>query len=109
MRTEGTTRSDRPSAVTPPIVCNHPDDVAEVHVAGEYRIFVRFNDSTSGQVDLGGLIRSQHAGVFAELRDPKVFAGVSVVLGAVTWPGEIDIAPDAMYQALRRDGEWVVE
>jgi hypothetical protein len=32
-----------------------------------------------------------------------------VVLGAVTWPGEIDIAPDAMYQALRRDGEWVVE
>ncbi len=28
--------------------------------------------------------------------------------GAVTWPGEIDLAPDAMYQAIKAQGEWVL-
>jgi hypothetical protein len=109
MRTEGTALGDRSTAVAPPIVCNHPDDVADVTVIGDYRIFVRFHDGTSGVVDLSRLILSPHAGVFAELQDTTVFAGVSVVFGAVTWPGEIDIAPDGMYNALRRDGEWVIE
>jgi hypothetical protein len=93
----------------PPVVCNHPDDVAEVHVIGEYGISVRFHDGTAGIVDLSRLISSPAAGVFAELRDLDAFSAVEVCLGAVTWPCGIDLAPDAMYDALRISGEWVPE
>jgi len=31
-----------------------------------------------------------------------------VHLGAVTWPGELDLAPDAMHAAIRRTGVWVL-
>ena len=109
MRTEGTSRDNRSFAVVPPIICNHPDDVAEVWVVGDYRIEVRFHDGTSGIVDLTHLIQSNEAGVFAELRDPTVFSAVMVDLGAVSWPGGIDLAPDAMYTAIRTKGEWILE
>jgi len=29
--------------------------------------------------------------------------------GAVTWPGELDLAPDAMYDEIKANGRWVVE
>lgn len=99
----------RSVAIVPPIVCNHLDDVAEVHVAGQYRISVRFHDGTSGIVDLTQLLHSPDAGVFAELLDPSVFAAAEVYLGAVTWPGGIDLAPDTMYAALRANREWILK
>jgi hypothetical protein len=108
MRTESTSRDHRSVAIVPPIVCNHPDDVAQVRVIGEYRIDVRFHDGTQGVVDLSQLIHSIEAGVFAELQDPVVFGAVSVELGAVAWPGGIDLAPDAMYAALRASREWTL-
>lgn len=46
-------------------------------------------------------IQAPHAGVFAALRDETLFRKVHVALGAVTWPGDLDLAPDAMYQAIR--------
>jgi hypothetical protein len=41
-------------------------------------------------------------GVLAPLRDPEFFACVFLDHGAVSWPGEIDLAPDAMYRAIQR-------
>ena len=112
MRRESKSVDDPAAAVVrstvPAIVCTAPDDVAEVKVLAEYRIAVRFHDGTSGVVDLSRLVCSPAAGVFAELRDPAVFARVEVTLGAVKWPGEIDLAPDAMYAALRGAGEWIL-
>ena len=26
--------------------------------------------------------------------------------GAVTWPGELDLAPDAMYREIKKNGFW---
>jgi len=26
----------------------------------------------------------------------------------VTWPGEIDLAPDAMYREIKKAGKWVL-
>jgi hypothetical protein len=34
------------------------------------------------------------------------FSQAALVYGAVTWPGELDIAPDAMYEEIKADGEW---
>ena len=71
-----------------------------------YRIAVRFNDGLEGVVDMHELVESPAAGVFAALRDPEVFNAVHVELGVAIWPGEIDLAPDAMYDAIRKSGEW---
>lgn len=100
--------ADRASAVIPAILCEHGDDVAEVHAESGYRLRVRFYDGISGWVDMSKLINSDHAGVFAALRDPAKFAEAGIELGAVTWPGGLDLAPDAMYEALKDCGEWIL-
>lgn len=51
-------------------------------------------------------IRSPRAGVFTALADPDVFAQAYVELGAVTWPGELDLAPEAMYDEIKKNGVW---
>lgn len=93
-------------ATLPPIVCNHPDDVFEVRAESGYRLVVRFVDGTSGTVDMSALVTSPESGVFGALADPQLFAEVGVSLGAVTWPNGLDLAPDAMYEALRNEPFW---
>ena len=47
-------------------------------------------------------------GVLAPLRDTEFFRQVFIDRGAVAWPGEIDLAPDAMYADVaseRRDSQ----
>jgi hypothetical protein len=70
---------------------------------------VKFMDGTAGEVDLSRLVRSDSAGIFAKLCDPMLFAQAHVEYGAVTWPGEIDLAPDAMYDEIKKNGRWVLE
>jgi hypothetical protein len=52
------------------------------------------------------LVHSPNAGVFAALLDPSLFAQATIEYGAVTWPGELDLAPDAMHAAIREHGVW---
>lgn len=82
--------------------------VASVEALADYRLKVRFLDGTEGVVDMARLVRSAEAGIFSALADSSVFAQAHVEYGAVTWPGEIDLAPDAMYAAIRATGEWVL-
>jgi hypothetical protein len=63
-------------------------------------------DGLKGIVDLRDLVTSSQAGVFAVLRDSALFNQVRVEYGAVTWPGEFDLAPDAMYGVIHAHGEW---
>ena len=70
---------------------------------------VRFNDGTEGTVELAEFLNSASAGVFAALRDDSLFRQARIVLGAVTWPGDLDLAPDAMHQAIREHGTWIVK
>jgi hypothetical protein len=78
-------------------------DVVEVQVIKHGRLRVRFTDGTTGTVDMAD---THFTGVFGPLRDPATFAQVRVSDGFVSWPGEVDLAPDAMYAAIRRDGVW---
>jgi hypothetical protein len=43
------------------------------------------------------------------LRDENLFRQVRIELGAVAWPGNLDLAPDAMHRAVRKHGTWIVE
>jgi hypothetical protein len=70
---------------------------------------VRFVDGTEGEVDVSKLVFGPDPGVFEALRDPVVFNRVYLHMGAVTWPGELDLAPDAMYDEIKARGRWVVK
>ena len=85
-----------------------PWRVVEVTPEQDFKIHVRFMDGTQGDVDLRQLVHSPAAGVFASLANPIVFAQVGIAHGAVTWPGEIDLAPDAMYDEIKSHGAWVL-
>ena len=69
-------------------------DVVEVKPEADYRLFVRFKDGLMGHVQLP---REKLTGVLASLLDVELFKQVFIDDGAVAWPGEIDLAPDAMY------------
>lgn len=78
-------------------------DVVSVQPEGASSLRVSFADGTAGRVTF---LESHLTGVFAPLRDPAFFVRVHVHEGFVTWPGEIDLAPDAMYAAISATGEW---
>ncbi len=69
-------------------------DVVEVAPKTGYSLLVRFKDGLEGLVRLRP---EQLTGALEPLRDEKFFRRVFIHDGAVTWPGEIDLAPDAMY------------
>jgi hypothetical protein len=69
-------------------------DVVEVKPEPEYRLFVRFKDGLAGRIQLRP---EELTGALAPLLDVQFFEQVFVDYGAVAWPGEIDLAPDAMY------------
>lgn len=69
-------------------------DVIEVKPEPHYLLFVRFKDGLAGGVQLP---REKLTGVLAPLLDVQFFEQVFIDNGAVSWPGEIDLAPDAMY------------
>lgn len=102
MRTQSATKENPPTAITPQIQPRMPWRVVHVEALPGFRIRVHFVDGTEGTVDLAELVNSSNAGVFAALADPAVFNQVFVQNGTVTWPGELDLAPDAMYESIRK-------
>jgi hypothetical protein len=80
-------------------------DVVSVKPVSPLVLSVLFKDGTEGRVRF----ESSHlTGVFEALKQPDVFLRARVEEGAVTWPGNIDLAPDAMYREIKRTGEWVL-
>lgn len=71
--------------------------VVEVRALPNFRIWVRFEDGASGQVDL---VDVAGKGVFAYWDEPGAFERVFVdeESGTVAWPGGIDLAPDTLYR-----------
>ena len=101
MRTQAATQDDlafglRPSA----------PDVTDVKVIEHLKLQVQFSDGLVGTVRFEP---SHLSGVFEALRDPVFFQQVAVSHGTVTWPGELDMAPDAMYEAIQEHQEWVLQ
>lgn len=80
-------------------------DVIDVRLEGDYAFRVRFKDGVEGMVKF---MPSAFRGVFARLHNPAEFSRVSLVEGVVTWPGELDLAPDAMHEQIAQHGEWIL-
>ncbi|MBC7621476.1 MAG: DUF2442 domain-containing protein [Candidatus Saccharibacteria bacterium] len=80
-------------------------DVVDVKPVAPLALQVQFADGTVGKVRFE---QSHLTGVFEALKDPLLFQRAYIDGGAVAWAGSLDLAPDAMYQAIRAKGEWVL-
>jgi Protein of unknown function (DUF2442) len=70
----------------------------EVRALGRYRIWLRYQDGTEGEVDLTHLAGR---GVFVVWDQEGVFDQVRTgPHGAIEWPGDVDLCPDAVYLRL---------
>lgn len=71
--------------------------VTEVHWLGGHRLRLRFDDGSSGEVDLS---QEGWTGVFTPLADPQYFAKVRLdeELGTIVWPNGADIAPETLHR-----------
>jgi hypothetical protein len=90
------------------ITSNVPWVVTQVEPHSNFRLFVKFIDGTAGTVLMSERVFRKSAGVFAALSDPTIFAKVFVDDGVVTWQNGVDLAPDAMYDEIERNGVWVL-
>lgn len=68
--------------------------VREVEARPEYHLALQFSDGTSGVVDFRPMLARR---AFKKLQDERGFAAAYVDHGAVTWPGDIAVATEALY------------
>lgn len=103
--------TNRTPEVEPAIRHTVPWRVSSVAVLPDARLRVSFVDGSAGEVDMHAFLRDPKVNgtVFDPLRDPAIFAQARVVLGTVEWPNGADLAPDTMYDAIRKHGVWVLD
>lgn len=93
----------------PSLIASNADwRVTAVQPLDDYRLKVSFRDGLTGEVDLAPMLSSERAGVFVPLRVPQRFREAYLEGGVVTWPGGLDLAPDAMYDEIKARGCWVI-
>ena len=81
-------------------------DVTSVQPEHHLTLTVKFSDGLQGTVRFKP---SHLTGVFESLKDEEYFNKVFVDHGVVTWPGELDLAPDAMHTEIKKNGCWILE
>ena len=70
----------------------------EVKTLPNYRLWLRYEDGATGEVDLAHLVDK---GVFKLWNNDQAFEKVYISEhGTITWSEEIDLCPDALYLEL---------
>jgi hypothetical protein len=75
-------------------------DVVEARYVTGYTIWLRFDDGTTGEVDLS---RELVGPIFQPLRDIDYFKQLTVNhgIGTIVWPNGADFAPEFLYEKAR--------
>lgn len=73
--------------------------IIEVEAREDYRLWIRFEDGTEGEVDLRGLVGK---GVFESWQDPREYRKVRIdpETHTVAWPNGVELCPDSLYEDL---------
>ncbi len=76
------------------------NDVVEARYVRDYTLWLRFQDGTSGEVDIAPSFKGP---VFEPLRDLDYFKLVRVdpEIGTIVWPNGADVAPETLYERVR--------
>ena len=72
--------------------------VTSVKTKPDYVLAITFDDGTSGETCIEGRLFGP---MFEPLKDPHFFAQARVdEFGAVCWPNDADLPPDALYRKI---------
>ncbi len=85
-----------------------PWRIRSASVLPGYRLSVTCNDGTSGVIDMSRFIASEKAGIFAALKDEKLFTQVRIELGALAWPNGADLDPAWVHEEIAKNKTWFV-
>jgi len=69
-------------------------DIVQVQAQPDYRLLLEFENGERRLFDMNPYLDK---GVFRTIRDPNLFSAARIDYGTVTWPGEIDMAPETLY------------
>ena len=70
--------------------------------AGDYKIKVKFNDSTSGIADFKQKVSTDHRPIIRELKDIKLFKNFWIEADTITWSNGVDFAPEFIKSLVRK-------
>ena len=68
--------------------------VTSAEYAGDYKIKVKFNDSTSGIADFKQKVSTDHRPIIRELQDIELFKNFWIEADTITWSNGVDFAPE---------------
>ena len=74
--------------------------IVAVEVIGDHALRLTFDDGVVGDVAFGD---DEWWGVLEPLRDQQLFAQVGIEMGTLCWPGELDMAPEPLYEEATRN------
>ena len=69
-------------------------DVVRVEAKSDYTLLLEFENGEKRVFDMAPLMNKKP---FAHLKGSPLFTKASVDYGTVVWPGNIDIAPETLY------------
>ena len=70
------------------------EHVVDVQVRDHFRLQLTFD---TGERRIFDAVPYLERGVFQRLKDPELFRQAHVAFGTVCWPGDLDIAPETLY------------
>lgn len=76
--------------------------VVSAEYAGDYKIKVTFNDSTSGIADFKQKVSTDHRPIIRELQDIELFKNFWIEADTITWSNGVDFAPEFIKSLVRK-------
>jgi hypothetical protein len=75
--------------------------VADARHLRTHRLWVRFSDTSEGEIDLGDLVLSHKRPIVVVLRDPAAFDAMRLDVDTVVWDNGFDLAPEYLHARLK--------
>jgi len=76
--------------------------VIQAQYVDHYKIYVVFNDNKEGVIDLEDVIVQDSRAIFKELVDVEKFKRFIVKADTVVWENGLDLAPEFLYEKLKK-------
>ena len=70
-------------------------DVVSVKASADYKLLLQFENGEKRIFDMSPYMKKKP---FAQLENSPLFTRAFIDYGTVVWPGDIDIAPETLYE-----------
>jgi hypothetical protein len=78
--------------------------VTDAKALTDYRLWLRFSDGRTGEVDLRAFVFNDARPIVAELQDPDLFGSIELDMNTVVWANGLDFAPEFLYDRMVANG-----